>query len=359
MVELHVVHGLVCADVAGADDHLAGCKALKHLLVCLELVVLRREILAVEVDELGAEEADAAGVVLLHSAHVAHAADVGKDVDGLAVEGGVGLALELLQQCLLFLVFLLALFQALEQVGGGVNVDTGVVAVHDRHLAVPVVLNVLALDEGGDVHAAGEDGGVAVGAALPGDEAQQQALVHADRLGRGQVLGYEDAGLSTLQSSIVHALQNVEDGLCNVDDVGAAGLQIGVIHGGEDGGLIVAGGLDGVLSALALAVDDLLDGVHEVVVIQHHGVDVEHLGDVLAGLGQSLLVQSGLLVDGLGAGVLKTGHFSGGVGHFGGRDDGIFFLIDLQLSDGNAIQDAFTGTYLHCNFSLFLLFCVP
>ena len=108
-----------------------------------------------------------------------------------------------------------------------------------------------------------------------------------------------------------------------------------------------------------LAVDDLLDGVHKVVVIQHHGVDVEHLGDVLAGLGQSLLVQSGLLVDGLGAGVLKTGHFSGVVGHFGGRDDGIFFLIDLQLSDGNAIQDAFTGTYLHCNFSLFLLFCVP
>ena len=137
MVELHVVHGLVCADVAGADDHLAGCKALEHLLVCLELVVLRREVLAVEVDELGAEEADAAGVVLLHSAHVAHAADVGKDVDGLAVEGGVGLALQLLQQGLLFLVFLLALFQALEQVGGGVNVDTGVVAVHDRHLAVP------------------------------------------------------------------------------------------------------------------------------------------------------------------------------------------------------------------------------
>ena len=139
--------------------------------------------------------------------------------------------------------------------------------------------------------------------------------------------------LSTLQSSIVHALQNVEDGLCNVDDVGAAGLQIGVIHGGEYGGLIVAGGLDGVLSALVLAVDDLLDGVHEVVVIQHHGVDVEHLGDVLAGLDQSLLVQSGLLVDGLGAGVLKTGHFSGGVGHFGGRDDGIFFLIDIEKAN--------------------------
>ena len=38
--------------------------------------------------------------------------------------------------------------------------------VHHSHLAVPVVLNVLALDQGGDVHAACQNGGVAVGAAL-------------------------------------------------------------------------------------------------------------------------------------------------------------------------------------------------
>ena len=64
-----------------------------------------------------------------------------------------------------------------DRVGGGVHIHTGVVAVHHSHLAVPVVLNVLALDQGGDVHAACQNGGVAVGAALPGDEAQQQALV--------------------------------------------------------------------------------------------------------------------------------------------------------------------------------------
>ena len=80
---------------------------------------------------------------------------------------------------------LLALFQALEQIGGGVHIHTGIVAVHHGHLAVPVVLDLLALDQGGDVHAAGQNGGVAVGAALAGDEAQQQALVHPDRLGGG------------------------------------------------------------------------------------------------------------------------------------------------------------------------------
>ena len=75
--------------------------------------------------------------------------------DGLAVQRGIGLALQLLQQSLLLLIFLLALLQALEQVGGGVNVNAGIIAIDDRHLAVPVVLNILALDQGGDVHAAG------------------------------------------------------------------------------------------------------------------------------------------------------------------------------------------------------------
>ena len=39
------------------------------------------------------------------------------------------------------------------------------------------------------------------------------------------------------------------------------------VHGREHRSLIVAGGLDGVLGAHLLPVDDLLDGVHKVVVI--------------------------------------------------------------------------------------------
>ncbi len=78
-----------------------GSKALKDLLVRLELVVLGGEVLAVEVDEFGAEQADAARIILLDRTHIAHAADVGEDVDGLAVQRGVGLALQLLQQGLL------------------------------------------------------------------------------------------------------------------------------------------------------------------------------------------------------------------------------------------------------------------
>ena len=194
---------------------------------------------------------------------------------------------------------------------------------------------------------------MAVGAALAGDEAQQQALVHADGLGRSQILGHEDAGLSTLQAGVVHALQDVQHGLCDIDDVRTAGLQIRVIHGGEHSSLIIAGSLDGVLGALVLAVDDLLDGVHKVVIFQHHGMDVEHLGDILAGFCQSLLVQSGLLLDGLLLGVLKAGHLCSGICYIGGGNGGVFFLVDLELTDGDAIQDALTGAYLHCTFSFF------
>ena len=352
MIQLHIIHGLIRADITGAHDHLAGCKAFHHLLVSLELVVLGGEVLAVQVDELGAEQAYAAGIVLLHSTHIAHAADVGKDIDGLAVQRGVGLALQLLQQGLLLLIFLLALLQALEQVGGGFNVNAGVVAIDDRHLAVPVVLNILALDQGRDVHAAGQNGGVAVGAALTGDKAQQQALIHADGLRRGQILRDQNAGLGALQAGVVHPLQNVQHGLRNVQHIGAAGLQIRVVHGGEHRSLIVACRLDGVLGTLFLAVDDLLDGVHKVVVIQHHGVDVEHLGDVLAGFCQCLFVQGGLLLNGLLAGSFKTLQFCGSICHRGGGNSSILFLVDLELADGDAIQDALTGAYLHCTLLL-------
>ena len=224
MVELHVVHSLVRADITGAHDHLFGGQAFQHLLVGLELVFLGGVIRAVQVDEFGAEQAHAARVILLDRAHIAHAADVGKDLHGLAVQRGVGFALELGQQGQLLLVLLLALFQALQQIGGGVHIHAGVVAVHHSHLAVPIFLDLLALDQGGDVHAAGQDGGVAVGAALPGDEAQQQALVHPHRLRGCQVLRHQNAGLRALQGGIVHALQDVQHGLGNVDDIGAAGL---------------------------------------------------------------------------------------------------------------------------------------
>ena len=189
---------------------------------------------------------------------------------------------------------------------------------------------------------------MAVGAALPGDKAQKQALVHPHRLGGGQVLGHQDGGFRALHAVHIGALQDVQHGLGDVHHIGAAGLQIGVVHGGKDGRLVGAGRFDCILCAHLLLGDDLFDGVHKVVILQHHGVDVEHLRDVLACLLQGLLIQGGLLGDRLLLGVLKAQQLRAGVGDGGGGDGGIFFLVDLDLADGNAVQYAFTSAYLHC-----------
>ncbi len=42
----------------------------------------------------------------------------------------------------------------------------------------------------------------------------------------------------------------------------------------------------------------------------------------------------------------------GGVGHFGRRDGRVLFLVEFQLANGNAVQNAFTGTHLHRSFLL-------
>ena len=82
---------------------------------------------------------------------------------------------------------------------GWVHIDAGVVKPSTTAI-LPSQSSWMSLHwiRAGDVHAAGQDSGVAVGAALPGDKAQQQALCPYAPSPRGQVLRYQDAGLSAL-----------------------------------------------------------------------------------------------------------------------------------------------------------------
>ena len=52
-----------------------------------------------------------------------------------------------------------------------------------------------------------------------------------------------------------------------------------------------------------------------------------------------------------GPGLFKAGFLCRRVRDLSGGDHGIFFLVDLQFADGNAVQDAFTGSYLHRSLS--------
>ena len=62
---------------------------------------------------------------------------------------------------------------------------------------------------------------------------------------------------------------------------------------------------------------------------------------------------SDVMLDRLLLGVLKAEQLRAGIGHGRGGNGGILLLVDLQLADGNAVQYAFTGAYLHI-FSSFL-----
>ena len=88
---------LVGADVERAQHHRPAGHRLRHLPVSLELLVLARQVAAVEEQELGAEQAHALGARLQHLGHVLRQLDVGVELDRRAVERRRGRGLEQLQ----------------------------------------------------------------------------------------------------------------------------------------------------------------------------------------------------------------------------------------------------------------------
>ena len=256
--KVEVVSLLVGADIEGSDDDLLAAHDLGDALVDSELFVLGREGLGVEINELGAEKSDAARVVLEHHRGVGNVADVCINVDLCAVEGDVGLLLELLEKRSLLYVLDAFLVEGIEQILSRLNVNAVVVAVDDRELAVPVLVD-LCTDESGNIHVAGENRGVAVGAAEVSDKAQQLALVELYGLGRSQILSDDDKRLVALVNAAVGACEYVDYASGDILYVGGARLHVLVVHRREGLGKVLARRLDGVLGGLALCIDDFSD----------------------------------------------------------------------------------------------------
>ena len=76
---------LVRADIQRPDNHFPSAHIGQHFLIGLKLDVLRREIVAVQVQEFTAEQAHAAGVVREHRGHVVRSADVAEHLNALPV----------------------------------------------------------------------------------------------------------------------------------------------------------------------------------------------------------------------------------------------------------------------------------
>ena len=184
---------LVGAEVEGADRDRLAVHAFRDDAIGLELLVLRRQALAVEEQELGAEEADARRAVLERLLEVLGQLDVGSELDVDAVERFRGLRAQALQ--LLPLELELALLQAVFGEHRPIRIDDhhARVAVDDQHLAVADQRpRVVRGDHGRHVEAPRDDGRVRGHAAHVREEGAVVMVLELDHVRRRKVVRDQD-----------------------------------------------------------------------------------------------------------------------------------------------------------------------
>jgi hypothetical protein len=152
--------------------------AQSDLLVRGKLLVLGRKLLGVHEQELGAEEANALGIVLRRHVRVVRVADVRDEKNLLAVAGHGLLAAVGLESGLLLRVGLSLRAIVLQDVVLGVVDDLAEGAVDDDHLAgLDVLRGIRDGKDCGDLECTGDNGGVGGAATGLGDDARDVLLV--------------------------------------------------------------------------------------------------------------------------------------------------------------------------------------
>ncbi len=294
---------LVAAQIQGTHHHRPGSQPGQHLLIDLKLSLLGGEIGAVQVDELAAEQPNAAAPPGNHRVDVPQTADVGAHQNLVAALGHRLAVLIRLQRGLVGQKRLPAPGEVRPGglVGMGEHLAGGAVDGHKAGLGQLGVVVPHAHDAG-DAQGTGQDDGVGGGRAQLGDKARHPVFIQPDGLAGQQVLRRHNHRLLGELGGIRDALEHPDQPVAHVRDIGGAGLHILVLHGLEHGGQAVGGLPHGVFGVKAL-VQQPVDAVDEVGVLQHHAVDIKHLGHVLVG-GPGLFVQAVQLPDGLGGGLL-------------------------------------------------------
>ncbi len=334
--QIEVADLLVCADVQGADDNLLGRHVRQDLLIGLILIVLGGIVVAVEIQELRPEQADAAGVVGLDGCHVLGRADVAVDTHALAVERLIGLSLELLEHLAKLDLLGALLHQTLAGRLVGIEHNVAGAAVHDHLAALILGLELVAhADDGGNAHRAGQDGGVARAGAALGDEAQDLALVKLDGFGRGQIVGSQNYGHVRVDAALHHAGKDPQNSGGNVLHVGCAGLEIGVVHGRKHLGKLGGGVGHSGLGVVQLLADGGLDGLFIVQILGHHLMGLKEHGGLVAGLGSGLFGQLAKLLNGFFLSGLEPGPLGLGVLNLVAAQRGLCALIEIQGAGGH------------------------
>ena len=206
--------------------------AWTDLAIGLELLVLVGQVVAVQEQELAAEEADAHRADLERLLDVLGQLDVRLQLDRDAFERGRGRRLQALQLLPLELELALAELVLGEHLPVGVDDQHPGRAVDDEQLALADHLpGVVQADDRREVEAARDDRGVRGDAADVGDEAGELVLLEEDHVRRREVVRDDDDVLLVLRRlgqvpGAEHPLQHALDHLLHV---GLALAQVGVL----------------------------------------------------------------------------------------------------------------------------------
>ena len=266
-------HGAVGAKVEGAHGHRAAvCRrqtgAIEEILLLLVQNAPGQHHVA------AAQQPNALGTGLHGGVDILRAEAVGQQLKGFAVPRFIRQAVQLLHLRVLALELTDAGFCLLA--GDGIRVKDAVAVgcVQNDGASVAVVQKILAhLHDARDVHCPGNDGGMALAAALCGDDAQDHAGGHAEQVGGHQPVGDKDHRMIQRQPHPGAVGQDIDHPAGGVQNIHAAQLHIGVIlHVGKLVGVALPHLMHRRRSADA-RIDAKAHLVHHALVVQHHALE--------------------------------------------------------------------------------------
>ena len=181
VIEIEVTDLLVRADVERADDNLLAGHHLSDCSVRLELLLLCRIVIALQVQKLRAEKTNSGSVILKDEVEIADPADIRVQLDLAAGLRDCLLALQLTKQSLLLFLCGRLLLILLQSLLIRIYNDAALKAIDNSHLSVNIGRD-RCLAESRDIHRSCEDSRVRIRGAASCDKCKDLALVELDCL---------------------------------------------------------------------------------------------------------------------------------------------------------------------------------
>ena len=231
--------------------------------------------------------------------------------------------------------------------GTAVAIDEGVFATADAGG------DVAEAEHGGDTEFAGEDGGMAGGAAAVGDESEDAFAVEDGGGGGGQVRGDNDGRFGEMEEVTFGGApeEMVEDPPADIAEIGGAFAEVIVFERADGRGEFLGDLLVGGFAVEMLIPDEAMDFAEEAFVLEDEEVGIEDRSLVLAEDHDDLALDFEEVAPGGGDGVLESLDFAGDFvgGDFAAEDMACGVAEDDDASvghpggGGDAAIDPFTG----------------